>query len=104
MKYDKNDYFTERIGFPKYIIPTEDTIAGLIEIYEELKIYIAEILGMDIVDLTPAAGAHGELKGLLIAKRYFEDIGELHRNEVIIPMVLMEQILLPQKWLDLNAK
>lgn len=88
MKYNpkRNDYFTERIGFQKlHPYQPKDTIAGLIEIYEELKIYIAEILGMDNVDLTPAAGAHGELKGLLIAKRYFEDIGELHRNEVIIP-------------------
>ena len=32
---------------------------------------------MDNVDLTPAAGAHGELKGLLIARKYFEDVENL---------------------------
>lgn len=88
MKYNpkRNDYFTEQLGFQKlHPFQPEKTLNGLTKIYKELREYISEILGMDKVDLTPAAGAHGELKGLLIARRYFEDIGEINRNEVIIP-------------------
>ncbi len=88
MKYNpkRNDYFTEQQGFQKlHPFQPKETLQGIAKIYEEMGKYIAEILGMDCVDLTPAAGAHGELKGLLIARRYFEDIRQEYRNEVIIP-------------------
>jgi len=88
MKYNpkRNDYLTEQLGFQKlHPFQPKNTIKGLTDIYNEMENYISEILGMDSVDLSPAAGAHGELKGLLIARRYFEDIGENYRNEVIIP-------------------
>lgn len=88
MKYNpkRNDFLAERIGFQK-LHPYQplETLEGIKEIYRDLQKYIGEILGMDNVDLTPAAGAHGELKGLLIARKYFEERGESHRNEVIIP-------------------
>ena len=35
--------------------------------------------------LQPAAGAHGELTGMMVIKKYFEDKGELNRTKVIIP-------------------
>jgi len=36
--------------------------------------------------LQPAAGAHGELTGLLVARAYFEDKGELEkRRKVLVP-------------------
>lgn len=88
MKYNpkRNDAVTEQVGFQAlHPFQPKDTLAGLSTIYSELRSYIAEIIGMDCVDLTPAAGAHGELKGLLVARRYFEDIGEHQRDEVIIP-------------------
>ena len=88
MKYNpkRNDFFTEQLGFQKlHPFQPKNTMKGLTDIYKDMEKYISEILGMDEVDLTPAAGAHGELKGLLLARRYFEDIGESYRNEVIIP-------------------
>lgn len=88
MKYNpkRNDAVTEQVGFQAlHPFQPKDTLAGLAAIYAELRSYIAEIIGMDCVDMTPAAGAHGELKGLLVARRYFEDIGEHQRDEVIIP-------------------
>lgn len=88
MKYNpkRNDAAAEQAGFQAlHPLQPPETLTGLAAIYSELKSCIAEIIGMDGVDLTPAAGAHGELKGLLIARRYFEDQGEHQRNEVIIP-------------------
>ncbi|MGL5840121.1 MAG: aminomethyl-transferring glycine dehydrogenase subunit GcvPB [Sphingorhabdus sp.] len=88
MKYNpkRNDAFTEQTGFQAlHPFQPSETLAGLARIYDELRGYIAELIGMDGVDLTPAAGAHGELKGLMVARRYFEDRGELQRKEVIIP-------------------
>ena len=42
------------------------------------------ITGMDAMTLQPAAGAHGELTGMMIVKKYFEVKGE-NRTKVIIP-------------------
>lgn len=88
MKYNpkRNDAFTEQVGFQAlHPFQPPETLAGLAQIYTELQKYVAELIGMDDVDLTPAAGAHGELKGLLVARRFFEDAGQFQRNEVIIP-------------------
>ncbi len=88
MKYNpkRNDLLAEQPGFQAlHPLQPAGTLDGLVDIYNELKADIAALIGMDGVDLTPAAGAHGELKGLLIARRYFEDRGEYQRREVIIP-------------------
>jgi glycine dehydrogenase subunit 2 len=45
---------------------------------------MCEITGMDAFSLQPAAGAHGELTGLMIAKAYFKSKGE-KRNNILIP-------------------
>ncbi len=59
-------------------------IQGALEVLYELGEILKEIIGLDSVTLQPSAGAHGELCGLLIAKKYFETIGE-SRRKVIIP-------------------
>ena len=41
----------------------------------ELRQYLSEILGMADFALQPAAGAHGELTGVMVIKRYFEKKG-----------------------------
>ena len=53
-------------------------------IYEAEKIFSA-ITGMDAFTLQPAAGAHGELTGLLIVKAALRDQGELARDTILIP-------------------
>ena len=50
-----------------------------------LQGYLAEISGMADVTLQPAAGAHGELTGMLMVRAYHEDRGEGHRKRVLIP-------------------
>ncbi len=63
-----------------------ETIEGAVELMGHLKELLCEITGTDDMTLQPAAGAHGELTGLLIARAYFEDIGELgKRKKVIVP-------------------
>lgn len=68
------------------IHPYQNTldIQGSLEVLYELGEMLKEIIGLDAVTLQPSAGAHGELCGLLIAKKYFENIGE-SRRKVIIP-------------------
>lgn len=51
----------------------------------EIQEWLAEIGGFSAVTLQPAAGAHGELTGILIIRKYFETIGEPHRNKVLVP-------------------
>ena len=45
---------------------------------------LKKITGMEAVSLQPAAGAHGELTGMMVIKKYFEVKGET-RKKVIIP-------------------
>jgi glycine dehydrogenase subunit 2 len=46
---------------------------------------LAEIGGMDTVSLQPAAGAHGELLGLMLIKAYHDDHGQGHRDTILVP-------------------
>ena len=46
---------------------------------------LCEITGMDAMTFQPAAGAHGEMTGLLLIKRYHELKGNTQRNKIIVP-------------------
>ncbi|MGC8820164.1 MAG: aminomethyl-transferring glycine dehydrogenase subunit GcvPB [Fervidobacterium sp.] len=64
----------------------KETIQGAIKLMGHLKELLCEITGTDDMTLQPAAGAHGELTGLLIARAYFEDKGELSkRRKLLVP-------------------
>jgi glycine dehydrogenase subunit 2 len=43
---------------------------GILQLMVELQQYLCEITGMDAVSLQPAAGAHGELTGMMICHAY----------------------------------
>ena len=58
---------------------------GALGVMHDVQTWLADLSGFDAVGLQPAAGAQGELVGMMIAKAYFQQIGEGHRNEVIIP-------------------
>ena len=88
MKY--NPKYTETLaGLPDAndIHPSmpEDYVQGTLQIMYELQELLAEIGGMHSVTLQPAAGAQGELTGLLIIDEYHKKNGESHRNEIILP-------------------
>ncbi len=62
----------------------EETLQGALRLMYGLQESLAEIGGMDAVSLQPAAGAHGEFTGMLLAKAYHTH-NEGSRDEVIIP-------------------
>ncbi|HET6946303.1 MAG TPA: aminomethyl-transferring glycine dehydrogenase subunit GcvPB [bacterium] len=57
---------------------------GALELIWELERALAEISGTDRVTFQPAAGAHGELTGILMVRAYFESRRE-RRTKVIVP-------------------
>ncbi|MCM0648019.1 aminomethyl-transferring glycine dehydrogenase subunit GcvPB [Clostridium swellfunianum] len=63
----------------------ERTTQGALELMYSLERKLAEIVGMDGFTLQPAAGAHGELTGLMIMKAYHESRGEENRTKIICP-------------------
>ena len=62
----------------------QSTVQGSIRIMYELQNALAEIGGVDAVTLQPAAGAHGEFTGLLIARAFHERNGD-DRPDIILP-------------------
>jgi glycine dehydrogenase subunit 2 len=65
-------------------LQSDASLQGQLEILFEMQNYLAEIAGLDVVSLQPAAGAQGELTALLVAAAYFKDRKE-PRTRVLIP-------------------
>jgi len=65
------------------LLPTELS-QGVLQIMYELENYLGEITGLPAVTLQPAAGAHGELTGMLIFYAYHQSQGR-KRSKIIIP-------------------
>lgn len=88
MKYNPkiNEDMATLAGF-KEIHPyqSEDSVQGALELMFNLSSSLCEITGMDAVSLQPAAGAHGELAGLMIIKAYHESRGDFNRKKIIVP-------------------
>lgn len=64
----------------------EESVQGALKLMYELETYLTEITGMDDVTLQPAAGAQGELSGLLMIRAYHRQKGEGdQRTQVIVP-------------------
>lgn len=57
---------------------------GALKLMYNLQEALKEITGMSAISLQPAAGAHGELAGMMIVKKYFKSINQERKN-VIIP-------------------
>jgi glycine dehydrogenase subunit 2 len=57
---------------------------GCMEVLAVLESALAEICGMDAVTLQPAAGAHGELTGILVIRALLEKRGN-PRKKILIP-------------------
>ncbi|MBO8125615.1 MAG: aminomethyl-transferring glycine dehydrogenase subunit GcvPB [Firmicutes bacterium] len=64
----------------------EGTVQGALRVIYELQNYLSELMGMDAFTLQPAAGAHGELTGLMLIKAYHRDRGQSdQKQEIIVP-------------------
>ena len=57
---------------------------GALKILETLEQYLCECTGMDAITLQPAAGAHGEMTGLMLVRKYLESQGNA-RKKVLVP-------------------
>ncbi len=87
MKYNPllNDEMASLRGFTNLHPRTPAHLAqGALELMARLEAALAEITGMDAVTLHPAAGAQGELTGLMMVRAYHQSRGNL-RHKVIIP-------------------
>ena len=61
-----------------------DAVQGALELLYNLQHDLAEITGMDAITLQPAAGAHGELAGILMIRAYHEHNGEGEQRRIVI--------------------
>ncbi|UCE62283.1 MAG: aminomethyl-transferring glycine dehydrogenase subunit GcvPB [Phycisphaerales bacterium] len=62
----------------------EADVQGILELLYRLRCDLAEIAGLAEVTLQPAAGAHGEMTGLMIINAYHRSRGE-SRSKVLAP-------------------
>ncbi|WP_028306573.1 aminomethyl-transferring glycine dehydrogenase subunit GcvPB [Desulfitibacter alkalitolerans] len=88
MKYNPkvNEELSRLSGFAKlHPYQPEEMLQGALELMYNLERDLANIAGMARVSLQPAAGAHGELAGIMIIKAYHEKRGETKRDKVIVP-------------------
>ena len=60
------------------------TVPGAIALIAELSRWLSELTGMPAIAMTPKAGAHGELTGLMAIKAALEARGE-ERSVVLVP-------------------
>lgn len=88
MKYNPkiNEDVANLPGFSRlHPYQPEESVQGALELMAKTQEYLAEIAGMDAVTLQPAAGAHGELTGILLIMAYHTSRGDFKRNKVIVP-------------------
>ena len=63
----------------------EETVQGCLFLMHTLQEWLKEIGGFVGVSLQPAAGAHGELSGILMMRAYHLDRGDTKRTKILIP-------------------
>ncbi|MCI7184091.1 MAG: aminomethyl-transferring glycine dehydrogenase subunit GcvPB [Prevotella sp.] len=63
----------------------EQTCQGALQLYYEMQKSLAAITGLEEFTLTPFAGAHGELTGLMTIRAYHQSRGDMKRTKVIVP-------------------
>ncbi len=88
MKYNpKINEDTARLpgfAFTHPLQPVE-TVQGNLVLMYQLQEWLKEISGFAAVSLQPAAGAHGELTGVLIMRAYHKARGDTKRTKMLIP-------------------
>ncbi len=88
MKYNPkiNEEVARLPGFA-HIHPLQpvETVQGALSLMFQLQEWLKEIAGFAGVSLQPAAGAHGELTGVLIIRAYHHARGDDRRDKILIP-------------------
>lgn len=86
MKYNPkvNEFLSTLEGFNIHPNTSDKNAQGALKLMYDLQTALLKITGMNAITLKPSAGAHGEMTGMMIIKKYFDSIGE-KRTKVIIP-------------------
>jgi glycine dehydrogenase subunit 2 len=63
----------------------QSTVQGALELIDTLARWLMELTGMPAVAMSPKAGAHGELCGMMTIKAALAARGETHRTRVLAP-------------------
>lgn len=86
MKYNPkvNEFLSSLDGFNIHPNFPDEMAQGSLKLMYNLQNALLKVTGMDAITLQPSAGAHGEMTGMMIIKKYFDTIGE-KRTKVIIP-------------------
>ena len=88
MKYNPklNEDAARLTGFAfSHPLQDSETAQGNLALMYSLQEWLKEIGGFAGVSLQPAAGAHGELTGVLIMRAYHQDRGDTKRVKMLIP-------------------
>ena len=88
MKYNPkvNETVARFEGFSKiHPYQQEASVQGALKLMYDLGDMLSEITAMDEFTLQPAAGAHGELTGLMIMKAYHQNRNDEKRTKIIVP-------------------
>jgi len=88
MKYNpKVNEETCRLPGLAFVHPLQpiETVQGSLAIMYTLQEWLKEIGGYAGVTLQPAAGAHGELTGVMIIRAYHRSRDDLKRDKILIP-------------------
>ena len=81
-----NEWAARLPGFAALHPMAPDEVAqGTLQLLWELEQALCEISGMTAVTLQPAAGAQGELTGILMIRAYHRSRGDTDRDEVLVP-------------------
>lgn len=88
MKYSPkiNEWASRLPGFASiHPCQPEHTVQGALQLYYEMQEMLSEITGMDGFSLQPAAGAHGEMAGVMIIKAYHQHRQDSLRTKMMVP-------------------
>jgi len=88
MKYNpkENEAFARLPGFAgAHPLQDPSTAQGCLALMHDLSDWLSRICGMSAFALQPAAGAHGELTGLMCIRAYHRHRGDVKRTVVLVP-------------------
>lgn len=92
MKYNSrlNEKVARISGFANlHPLSNEEDAQGALQVIYELQEHLAEITGLPGISLQPAAGAHGEMTGVMIIRAFIDardgEAGSAKRRTMLIP-------------------
>jgi len=88
MKYSPkiNEWAARLPGFTAiHPCQAEESVQGALELLYNMEEMLCEIAGMDAFTLQPAAGAHGEMTGVMMIKAFHQHRGDHKRKKMMVP-------------------